>query len=46
VLVTEFLSSVPIIPARDVEESAGWYRDQLGYELFHTERDYGIVGRG
>ena len=44
--MTEFLSSVPIIPARDVEVSAAWYRDRLGYDVFHTERDYGIVGRG
>ena len=43
---TEFVSAVPIIPARDVDESAGWYRDMLGFEVFHTEREYGIVGRG
>jgi catechol 2,3-dioxygenase-like lactoylglutathione lyase family enzyme len=43
---TEFLSAVPIIPARDVEESTAWYRDRLGFDVFHTEREYGIVGRG
>ncbi|MGH3102966.1 MAG: bleomycin resistance protein [Gaiellaceae bacterium] len=44
--VTEFISAVPIIPARDVEASAAWYRDRLGFDVFHTEREYGIVGRG
>jgi catechol 2,3-dioxygenase-like lactoylglutathione lyase family enzyme len=44
--VTEFVSSVPIIPARDIEASAAWYRDQLGFDVFHVEREYGIVGRG
>jgi hypothetical protein len=44
--MTEFLSSVPIVPARDVEVTTGWYRDVLGYEVFHVEREYGIVGRG
>ena len=44
--MTEFVSSVPIIPARDVEASTAWYRDRLGYDVVHTEREYGIVGRG
>jgi hypothetical protein len=45
-LVTEFVSAVPIIPARDVEAAAAWYRDELGFDVFHTEAEYGIVGRG
>ena len=44
--MTEFVSAVPIIPARDIETSAAWYRDQLGFEVFHVEEQYGIVGRG
>jgi catechol 2,3-dioxygenase-like lactoylglutathione lyase family enzyme len=44
--VTEFISAVPIIPARDIEASAAWYRDRLRFEVFHVERQYGIVGRG
>jgi catechol 2,3-dioxygenase-like lactoylglutathione lyase family enzyme len=44
--VTEFLSSVPIIPAQDVEATTAWYRDRLGFEVFHVESEYGIVGRG
>jgi hypothetical protein len=44
--VTEFISAVPIIPARDIGQSAAWYRDRLGFEIFHTEPEYGIVGRG
>jgi catechol 2,3-dioxygenase-like lactoylglutathione lyase family enzyme len=44
--VTDFVSAVPIIPARDVEASASWYRDQLGFGVFHVEREYGIAGRG
>ncbi len=43
---TEFVSAVPIIPAREVETSAAWYRDRLGFTIFHTEDEYGIVGRG
>jgi Glyoxalase/Bleomycin resistance protein/Dioxygenase superfamily len=44
--VTEFVSAVPIIPARDVEAAASWYRDELDFDVFHTEPEYGIVGRG
>ncbi len=44
--MTEFVSAVPIIPARDIEAAAAWYRDELGFDVFHTEREYGIVGRG
>ena len=44
--MTEFVSAVPIIPARDMEDAASWYRDELGFDVFHTEREYGIVGRG
>jgi hypothetical protein len=44
--MTEFVSAVPIIPAREVEAAAAWYRDELGFEVFHTEAEYGIVGRG
>ena len=43
---TTFLSAVPIIPAREIEASAAWYRDRLGFEIFHAEHEYGIVGRG
>ena len=43
--MTTLASAVPIIPARDVEASAAWYRDHLGFEVVHTEREYGIVGR-
>ena len=45
-MVTRFVSAVPIIPARDIEAAAAWYRDELGFEVFHVEREYGIVGRG
>ena len=45
-MVTEFVSSVPIIPAREIEPSVEWYQDRLGYTVFHTELEYGIVGRG
>jgi catechol 2,3-dioxygenase-like lactoylglutathione lyase family enzyme len=44
--VTEFVSAVPIIPARDVEAATTWYRDQLGFDVYHVEGEYGIVGRG
>jgi catechol 2,3-dioxygenase-like lactoylglutathione lyase family enzyme len=44
--MTEFLSSVPIVPARDIEATTGWYRDTLGFDVFLALDDYGIVGRG
>jgi uncharacterized glyoxalase superfamily protein PhnB len=44
--VTEFVSAVPIIPARDVEAATSWYRDELAFDVFHAETEYGIVGRG
>jgi catechol 2,3-dioxygenase-like lactoylglutathione lyase family enzyme len=43
--VTSFVSSVPIIPARDVPASVAWYRDQLGYTVHRSQPDYGIVAR-
>ena len=45
-MTTEFVSAVPIVPSREIEASVGWYRDRLGFEVFHTEGEYGIVGRG
>lgn len=45
-MTTTFVSAVPIIPSREIEASAAWYRDRLGFEVFHTETEYGIVGRG
>ncbi len=38
--------TVPIVPARDIEASAAFYRDELGFEVVHTEAEYGIVRRG
>ena len=43
--MTTFVSSVPIIPARDVPASVAWYRDQLGYAVHRSQADYGIVAR-
>ena len=42
----QFVSAVPIIPAREIASSAAWYRDRLGFEIHHVEAGYGIVGRG
>jgi catechol 2,3-dioxygenase-like lactoylglutathione lyase family enzyme len=44
--VTEFISAVPIVPARDIAATTGWYQDRLGFDVFVAEDDYGIVGRG
>jgi catechol 2,3-dioxygenase-like lactoylglutathione lyase family enzyme len=44
--MTEFLTAVPIVPAREVGASTSWYRDVLGFEVFLAAEDYGIVGRG
>lgn len=43
--MTSFLSSVPIIPARETDAAAAWYRDELGYAIHHVEHEYAIVGR-
>jgi catechol 2,3-dioxygenase-like lactoylglutathione lyase family enzyme len=37
--------ATPILPARDVERSAAFYRDQLSFAIVHTEERYGIVER-
>ena len=37
--------AVPIVPAREVEAAAAWYRDRLGFTVHHVEQEYGIVGR-
>ena len=36
-MVTEFVSAVPIIPARDIEASTSWYREELGFDVLHVE---------
>ena len=38
-------AAVPILPARDVEATARFYRDRLGFQIVHAEREYGIVAR-
>ena len=43
--MTTFESAVPIIPAREMETSTAWYRDRLGFEIQHVEREYGVVSR-
>lgn len=37
--------AVPIIPARSIQASAEFYRDQLEFEIKFAESDYGIVAR-
>lgn len=44
--MTTWQRIVPIIPARDISASAEYYRDTLGFEIVHTEAEYGIVRRG
>ena len=44
--MTDFLTAVPVIPGRDIPASTSWYRDQLGFDVFLAESEYGIVGRG
>ena len=41
--MTEFVSAVPIIPARDVEAAAAWYRDELEFEVFEFELLFVVV---
>lgn len=45
-MTTEFLTSVPVVPARDVPAAVSWYRDRLGYDVHRSQDDYGIVSRG
>lgn len=44
-MTTEFLAAVPIIPARKIDATAEWYLENLGFEVHHTEPEYGIVAR-
>jgi uncharacterized glyoxalase superfamily protein PhnB len=37
--------AVPIVPARDIATTTGWYHDTFGFEVVHVESDYGIVER-
>lgn len=37
---------VPIIPARTIQATAEFYRDQLGFAIRFSETDYGVVDRG
>jgi catechol 2,3-dioxygenase-like lactoylglutathione lyase family enzyme len=43
--MTRLTMAVPVIPARDTETSAEWYRDNLGFEVVHSEPRYAIVER-
>jgi catechol 2,3-dioxygenase-like lactoylglutathione lyase family enzyme len=43
--VPTLTAAVPILPARDVEATARFYRDRLGFQIVHAEREYGIVAR-
>ena len=43
--MTALESAVPIIPARDTEASAAWYRDVLGFDVHHVEREYAVIRR-
>jgi catechol 2,3-dioxygenase-like lactoylglutathione lyase family enzyme len=43
--MTRMTMAVPIIPARDTVQSAEWYRENLGFEVVHTEPEYAIVER-
>ena len=38
-------AAVPIIPARDTGSGAAWYRDQLGFDVVHVEREYAVLER-
>lgn len=43
--MTTVLAAVPIIPARDLRATTGWYRDSLGFAVLHVEDEYGIIER-
>jgi catechol 2,3-dioxygenase-like lactoylglutathione lyase family enzyme len=43
--MTTVLAAVPILPARDLTVTTGWYRDSLGFTVLHVEDEYGIVQR-
>lgn len=44
--MTTWRRVIPIIPARQIRASAEYYRDVLGFDVVHTEAEYGIVRRG
>ncbi len=43
-----FLGSTPILPVRDVKETASFYKEYLGFdiEILWEEPPYGVVSRG
>lgn len=41
----KLVSAVPVVPSQDIAATTTWYRDTLGFAVFHIEGEYGIVGR-
>lgn len=41
----DLLKTVPALPVKDVAKAAEFYRDQLGFEIGHTDESFGIVTR-
>ena len=39
------LHAIPALPARDLELSVAFYRDQLGFALLHDEAGFAVLRR-
>lgn len=44
--MTTWQKTVPIMPARDIDATAAFYRDRLDFDIIRTAHDYGIVRHG
>jgi catechol 2,3-dioxygenase-like lactoylglutathione lyase family enzyme len=41
----DLLKTVPALPVKNVAKAAAFYRDRLGFEIGHTDDNFGIVTR-
>jgi catechol 2,3-dioxygenase-like lactoylglutathione lyase family enzyme len=43
--VIRLTSAIPALPARSVRASVDFYRDKLGFEVYHHDGGFAVVGR-
>lgn len=37
--------AIPVLPVRDTEGAAGFYRDRLGFRIDHVDANYAVLAR-
>jgi catechol 2,3-dioxygenase-like lactoylglutathione lyase family enzyme len=43
--MVKLTSAIPALPARNVQESVEFYRDRLGFEVYHHDGGFAVLGR-